>query len=62
MTRDQEDPRWFHGAELALGLGSDLERRVGRAVQTKVEQRGQSGKARGTSGTEEKWVDLECGL
>lgn len=37
MNCDQEDHRWLHGAELALALGSDIERRVGRAGQKEVE-------------------------
>lgn len=35
------------GVDLASGLGSDMERRVGRTVQKEVEQRGQRGKHEG---------------
>ena len=45
------EPIGLYGAELALELGSDVGRRVGR-VQREVEQRDQGRKASGASGTE----------
>ena len=32
MTCDQEDPRRLHGSQLASEMGSDVERKEGRAV------------------------------
>ena len=60
MTCDQEDSRRLHGGELALELGSDVERRVERAVHRWSEEI-RARKHVGPVGWSTEG-DLECGL